>query len=53
MSSRWSCSSENAGRDPVRFENVYFITGTAYAGKSTIVHLLAENMSVLFSNFKE
>jgi len=24
------------------FENVYFINGTAYAGKSTIVHLLAE-----------
>ena len=24
------------------FENVYFITGTAYAGKSTLVHLLAE-----------
>ena len=24
------------------FENVYFITGTAYAGKSTMVHLLAE-----------
>ena len=42
MSSRWSCSSENAGGDPVRFENVYFITGTAYAGKSTMVHLLAE-----------
>ena len=42
MNSRWSCSSENAGGDPVRFENVYFITGTAYAGKSTMVHLLAE-----------
>ncbi len=26
----------------MRFENVYFITGTAYAGKSTMVHLLAE-----------
>jgi len=26
----------------VKFENVYFITGTAYAGKSTMVHLLAE-----------
>ena len=24
------------------FENAYFITGTAYAGKSTLVHLLAE-----------
>ena len=24
------------------FENVYFITGTAYAGKSTMVRLLAE-----------
>ena len=24
------------------FENVYFITGTAYAGKSTMVKLLAE-----------
>ncbi len=24
------------------FENVYFINGTAYAGKSTMVHLLAE-----------
>jgi len=29
----------------VRFENVYFITGTAYAGKSTMVHLLAEKHS--------
>ena len=27
------------------FENVYFITGTAYAGKSTMVHLLAEKHS--------
>ncbi len=26
----------------MRFENVYFITGTAYAGKSTMVHLLAD-----------
>jgi len=26
----------------VKLENVYFITGTAYAGKSTMVHLLAE-----------
>ena len=26
----------------MKFENVYFITGTAYAGKSTMVHLLAE-----------
>lgn len=26
----------------MRFDNVYFITGTAYAGKSTIVKLLAE-----------
>ena len=26
----------------MRFENAYFITGTAYAGKSTMVHLLAE-----------
>ena len=24
------------------FENVYFITGTAYAGKSTMVRMLAE-----------
>ena len=24
------------------FENVYFVNGTAYAGKSTLVHLLAE-----------
>ncbi|MDO4739028.1 MAG: hypothetical protein Q4A66_00025 [Eubacteriales bacterium] len=24
------------------FENVYFINGTAYAGKSTVVHMLAE-----------
>ena len=26
----------------MRFDNVYFITGTAYAGKSTMVKLLAE-----------
>ncbi len=26
----------------MRYENVYFINGTAYAGKSTMVHLLAE-----------
>jgi len=26
----------------VKFENVYFINGTAYAGKSTMVKLLAE-----------
>ena len=26
----------------MRFENVYFINGTAYAGKSTIVKLLAQ-----------
>ena len=26
----------------MKFENVYFITGAAYAGKSTMVHLLAE-----------
>ena len=26
----------------MKFENVYFINGTAYAGKSTMVHLLAE-----------
>ena len=25
-----------------KFENVYFINGTAYAGKSTMVKLLAE-----------
>ncbi len=25
-----------------RFENVYFINGTAYAGKSTMVKMLAE-----------
>lgn len=29
-------------RNTMNFENVYFITGTAYAGKSTMVHLLAE-----------
>lgn len=26
----------------MRFDNAYFITGTAYAGKSTMVKLLAE-----------
>ena len=26
----------------MKFENVYFINGTAYAGKSTMVKLLAE-----------
>lgn len=26
----------------MNFENVYFITGTAYAGKSTMVKLLAQ-----------
>ena len=26
----------------MRFDNAYFINGTAYAGKSTMVHLLAE-----------
>ena len=26
----------------MRFDNVYFINGTAYAGKSTMVKLLAE-----------
>ena len=26
----------------MKFEDVYFINGTAYAGKSTMVHLLAE-----------
>ena len=30
------------GKIVVKFENVYFINGTAYAGKSTIVKLLAE-----------
>ena len=29
----------------MRFDNVYFITGTAYAGKSTMVKLLAEKYS--------
>ena len=29
-------------RNSMNFENVYFITGTAYAGKSTMVHLLAD-----------
>lgn len=29
----------------MKLENVYFITGTAYAGKSTMVHLLAEKHS--------
>ena len=36
----------NALTDPskivMKFENVYFINGTAYAGKSTMVKLLAE-----------
>lgn len=26
----------------MKFENVYFINGSAFAGKSTMVHLLAE-----------
>ena len=26
----------------MKFDNVYFINGTAYAGKSTMIHLLAE-----------
>ena len=30
------------GDQVMRFDNVYFINGTAYAGKSTMVHLLAE-----------
>ena len=30
------------GKIVVKFENVYFINGTAYAGKSTMVKLLAE-----------
>ncbi len=29
-------------KDDMRFENAYFITGTAYAGKSAMVKLLAE-----------
>lgn len=28
------------------FQNVYFINGTAYAGKSTIVKMLAEKQDV-------
>ena len=28
--------------DKMKFKNVYFINGTAYAGKSTMVKLLAE-----------
>ena len=28
--------------EAVKFKNVYFINGTAYAGKSTMVKLLAE-----------
>lgn len=27
---------------PMRYDNAYFVTGTAYAGKSTLVRLLAE-----------
>lgn len=30
----------------MKFENVYFINGTAYAGKSTMVKLLAENIPI-------
>lgn len=34
---------ERAHRErPMRFENAYFITGNAYAGKSTMIKLLAE-----------
>ena len=29
------------------FENVYFINGTAYAGKSTVVHMLAEKYDAI------
>ena len=32
----------NISGDPMRYNNAYFITGTAYAGKSTMVRLLAE-----------
>lgn len=30
------------GKYRMKFDNVYFINGTAYAGKSTMVKLLAE-----------
>jgi ABC-type ATPase involved in cell division len=30
-----------------RFNNVYFINGTAYAGKSTIVKMLAKIISAI------
>ena len=38
------CRPDGAGDvgDAVKFKNVYFINGTAYAGKSTMVKLLAE-----------
>lgn len=29
------------------FENVYFVNGTAYAGKSTVVHMLAEKYDAI------
>lgn len=34
----------------MKFENVYFINGTAYAGKSTIVKLLAEKYDGIISD---
>ena len=32
----------------MRFPDAYFITGTAYAGKSTMVKLLAEKYGGIF-----
>ena len=36
------CSQPDLRGMPMKFSNVYFVNGTAYAGKSTLVKLLAE-----------
>ena len=37
----------------MKYQNVYFINGNAYAGKSTIVKKLAEKYNIQFGYFKK
>lgn len=36
----------------MKFKNIYFINGTSYAGKSTMVKLLAEKFQLITINKK-
>ena len=41
-------AAARCGEERMRFQNAYFITGTAYAGKSTMVRLLSEKYDGVF-----